>query len=180
MNRTKIIATVGPACANKKILQKLISHGVSCFRINLSHGSALDKANYFDLIRSLEMPSGLRPTILADLAGPKIRVKDLEAPILVTKGDKIELSNEKIEDGTIPVSSGVRFQKVNPGAQILIDDGRVSLKVLEHITDQTLACEALEDGAIENGKGVNFPEIALDVPVLTDQDEKDLLLSLQK
>ena len=180
MNRTKIIATVGPACANKKILQKLISHGVSCFRINLSHGSALDKASYFDLIRSLEMPSGLRPTILADLAGPKIRVKDLEAPILVTKGDKIELSNEKIEDGTIPVSSGVRFQKVNPGAQILIDDGRVSLKVLEYVTDQTLSCEALEDGTIENGKGVNFPEIALDVPVLTDQDEKDLLLSLQK
>ncbi len=180
MNRTKIIATVGPACANKKILQKLISHGVSCFRINLSHGSALDKASYFDLIRSLEMPSGLRPTILADLAGPKIRVKDLEAPILVKKGDKIELSNEKIEDGTIPVSSGVRFQKVNPGAQILIDDGRVSLKVLEYVTDQTLSCEALEDGTIENGKGVNFPEIALDVPVLTDQDEKDLLLSLQK
>ena len=180
MNRTKIIATVGPACANKKILQKLISHGVSCFRINLSHGSALDKASYFDLIRSLEMPSGLRPTILADLAGPKIRVKDLEAPILVTKGDKIELSNEKIEDGTIPVSSGVRFQKVNPGAQILIDDGRVSLKVLEYVTDQTLSCEALEDGTIENGKGVNFPEIALDVPVLTDQDEKDLLLSLKK
>ncbi len=67
MNRAKIIATVGPACANKKTLQKLISHGVSCFRINLSHGSALDKASYFDLIRSLEMPSGFRPTILADL-----------------------------------------------------------------------------------------------------------------
>ena len=74
----------------------------------------------------------------------------------------------------------MRFQKVNPGAQILIDDGRVSLKVLEYVTDQTLSCEALEDGTIENGKGVNFPEIALDVPVLTDQDEKDLLLSLQK
>ena len=94
--------------------------------------------------------------------------------------DKIELSNEKKGDKTIPVSSGVRFQKVNSGAKILIDDGRVSLKVVEHITDQTLACEALEDGVIENRKGVNFPEIALDVPVLTEQDEKDLLLSLEK
>tara|TARA_B100001250_G_scaffold177329_2_gene152381 strand:- start:328 stop:1734 length:1407 start_codon:yes stop_codon:yes gene_type:complete len=180
MNRTKIIATVGPACANKKMLQKLIDRGVVCFRINLSHGSDEEKAIYFDLIKSLKTPSGLRPTILADLAGPKIRVKNLENPILITKGDKIELSNEKKGDKTIPVSSGVRFQKVNSGAKILIDDGRVSLKVVEHITDQTLACEALEDGVIENRKGVNFPEIALDVPVLTEQDEKDLLLSLEK
>ena len=87
---------------------------------------------------------------------------------------------KKKGDRTIPVSSGVRFQKVNSGAKILIDDGRVSLKVVEHITDQTLECEALEDGVIENRKGVNFPEIALDVPVLTEQDEKDLLLSLEK
>ena len=95
MNRTKIIATVGPACANKKMLQKLIDRGVACFRINLSHGSEEEKATYFDLIKSLKTPSGLRPTILADLAGPKIRVKNLENPILITKGDKIELSNEK-------------------------------------------------------------------------------------
>ena len=63
---------------------------------------------------------------------------------------------------------------MNPGAKILIDDGRTSLKVVEHVSDQTLLCVALEDGLVENRKGVNFPDIDLNVPALTQQDEKDL------
>ena len=180
MIRTKTIATVGPACANKKTLEKMISLGVVCFRINLSHGSERDKANYFDLIRSLKTPAGIRPTILADLAGPKIRVSGLEKPVKISKGDKIEISNEKEGDNIVPVSKGVEFKRLNSGAQILIDDGRVSLRVIKHITNQTLACEALEDGVVEDRKGVNFPRIVLSVPVLTEQDEKDLKLSLEK
>ena len=180
MNRTKIIATIGPACANVKMLQKLIDHGVVCFRINLSHGSDKEKEEYFDLVRSLQTQHGLRPTILADLSGPKIRVSNLENPINLSKGHKIKISNEEVATGVIPVSKEVRFKKVNPGAQILIDDGRTSLKVVEHVSDQTLLCVALEDGIVENRKGVNFPEIDLNVPALTQQDEKDLLLSLEK
>ncbi len=90
MNRTKIIATIGPACANVKMLQKLIDHGVVCFRINLSHGSDKEKEEYFDLVRSLQTQHGLRPTILADLSGPKIRVSNLKNPINLSKGDKIK------------------------------------------------------------------------------------------
>ena len=77
MNRTKIIATIGPACANVKMLQKLIDHGVVCFRINLSHGSDKEKEEYFDLVRSLQTQDGLRPTILADLSGSKRTVRRL-------------------------------------------------------------------------------------------------------
>ena len=135
MNRTKTIATIGPACANVNILQKLIDLGVVCFRINLSHGSDKEKEEYFDLVRSLQAQHGLRPTILADLSGPKIRVSNLEKSINLSRGEKIKISNEEVATGVIPVSKEVRFKKVNPGAQILIDDGRNSLKVVEHVSD---------------------------------------------
>ena len=178
MNKTKIIATVGPSCAKKEILQEMIDNGVSCFRINMSHGSKDSKTKYFDLIKSLITPSGQRPTILADLAGPKIRVDDLEDSIKIKKGDLLKISNENVGQGIVPVSKGIKFKKVNPGAKILIDDGRISLNVIKHITDRTLQCEASGSGIIESKKGVNFPDIDLNVPVLTNQDLKDLELSL--
>tara|TARA_B100000959_G_scaffold245764_1_gene270653 strand:+ start:3068 stop:4474 length:1407 start_codon:yes stop_codon:yes gene_type:complete len=180
MNKTKIIATIGPGCDDESTLQELVDLGVCCFRINLSHGSKDQKNRYFDLIRSLRTPLGLRPTILADLAGPKIRVRNLEKPLRIKQGDSIVISNDQVGPGKISVTSGVRFEKINPGAQILIDDGRVSLEVKDLLSDQALECVALEDGVIENRKGVNFPGIALNVPVLTEQDEVDLQTSLSK
>ncbi len=180
MNRTKIIATVGPGCDSKTELQNLVELGVSCFRINLSHGSIEEKKNYFDLIRSLKTPQGLRPTILADIAGPKIRVENIKKDKSVKKGDVIILSNEKKAEDIISISKGVRFEKVNPGAKILIDDGRLSLEVLELASSQTLVCTALSDGIIQQKKGVNFPGVALSVPVLTEQDEIDIKLSLSE
>ena len=130
MNKTKIIATVGPSCAKKEVLQKMIDNGVSCFRINMSHGSKDSKKKYFDLIKSLITPSGQRPTILADLAGPKIRVDELEDSIKIKEGDLLKISNENYGQGIVPVSKGIKFKKVNPGAKILIDDGRISLNVI--------------------------------------------------
>ena len=179
MKRTKIIATIGPSCANPDILKSFIYNGVNCFRVNMSHGSSEDKIKYFDLIRSLRLSSGLRPAILADLAGPKIRVAGLENPLELSDGDEIKISNENIDKQTIPVSKGVKFQKINPGAQILINDGRVTLEVLSHISNGTLKCKTLIPGLVENRKGVNFPGIGLDVPTLTDQDQEDLRLSLE-
>ena len=95
MNRTKIIATVGPGCDDRSVMQDLVNRGVSCFRINLSHGTEDQKRHYFNLVKSLKTPSGLRPSILADIAGPKIRVKGLNEKIKITKGDPVLLSNDK-------------------------------------------------------------------------------------
>ena len=180
INRTKIIATVGPGCDDESVMQSLVDGGVSCFRINLSHGTEDQKRHYFNLVKSLKTPSGLRPSILADIAGPKIRVKDLKDRINVIKGESIVLSNDSSKQNAVSISKGVRFEKVNPGARILIDDGRLSLEVKELVSNQTIDCIAIDDGSIENGKGVNFPGIALNVPVLTTQDEIDLNLSLSE
>ena len=179
-NRTKIIATVGPSCSDQQTLQSLVNTGVDCFRVNLSHGTIEEKSDFFDLIKKMSLPSGERPAILADLSGPKIRVSDLKKSLHLKVGDSIKISNEENGENIIPVSNGVRFQAVNPGAKILINDGLVSLLVKKQVSDRTLICETVIPGLIENRKGVNFPGIDLDVPTLTKQDEKDLKLSLEK
>ena len=86
-NKTKIIATVGPSCADLKVLGSMIDSGVNCFRVNLSHGSQEEKKSYFDLIKSLSDSSNkTSPAILADLAGPKVRVRNLKQPIELISG----------------------------------------------------------------------------------------------
>jgi len=179
INRTKIIATVGPSCSTPEMLQSLVDQGVNCFRVNLSHGTTEDKKSYFNMIRSISLPSGGRPAILGDLAGPKIRVSGLANPYELNEGDLVTISNEEMGDNVIPVSKGVKFQKVDAGAQILINDGRIALEVVEHVSNSTLECKTITSGIVENRKGVNFPGVALDVPSLTEQDEQDLELALK-
>ena len=179
ISRTKIIATVGPSCSTLEIVQSLVDQGVNCFRVNLSHGTAEDKQSYFDLIKSTHLPSGGRPAIFGDLAGPKIRVSGLESDYELKEGDVVTISNEEMGKNIIPVSKGVKFQKVDAGAQILINDGRIALEVVKYISSSTLECQTIIPGTVENRKGVNFPGVALDVPSLTEQDEKDLELALK-
>ena len=179
ISRTKIIATVGPSCSTLEIVQSLVDQGVNCFRVNLSHGTAEDKQSYFDLIKSTHLPSVRRPAILGDLAGPKIRVSGIESDYELKEGDVVTISNEEMGKNIIPVSKGVKFQKVDAGAQILINDGRIALEVVKYISSSTLECQTIIPGTVENRKGVNFPGVALDVPSLTEQDEKDLELALK-
>ena len=177
--RTKIIATIGPSCSTEKKILKLVNAGVNCFRINLSHGTYDEKKNFFDLVKSIKTPSGLRPTILADLAGPKIRVSGLKERVDLNEGDEVIISNDQKGKNVIPVSEGIKFQKVEDGAKILINDGLISLKVIKQVSEGSLLCETIVPGIVENRKGVNFPKVALNIPTLTDQDEKDLELSLK-
>lgn len=177
--RTKIIATIGPSCSSQKRIKELVEAGVNCFRINLSHGTFEEKKSFFDLIKSIKTSSGLRPTILADLAGPKIRVSGLGDNLDLKEGDEIMISNDQKGENVIPVSEGVKFQKVEDGAKILINDGLISLEVIKQISKGSLICKTIIPGIVENRKGVNFPGIALDIPTLTDQDKEDLELSLK-
>ena len=119
--RTKIIATVGPSCLNDIMIQKLINVGVNCFRVNLSHGTSKEKKKIFQLIKTTITSSGFRPTILADLAGPKIRVSGLRKDMVLNEGEEIVISNEQLGKNVIPVSKNVKFQRVEDGAKILID-----------------------------------------------------------
>ena len=179
-NKTKIIATIGPNCSDQKRLIEMISKGVNCFRINLSHGSQKEKKYYFNLINSLKTNDNeTRPTILADLAGPKVRVRRLEKNIFLQEGDRIILSSGKSGDGIIPVSKGLVFNSVESDSKIMINDGKICLKVIKKISSDAFECRTLVGGKIKGRKGVNFIGISLEAPSLTKQDEEDLELALK-
>ena len=179
-NKTKIIATIGPNCSDQKRLIEMVSKGVNCFRINLSHGGQEEKKDYFNLINSLKInDSETRPTILADLAGPKVRVRRLEKTIFLEEGESIIISSGKRGDGIIPVSKGLVFNSLESGSKIMINDGKICLKVIKKISSEAFECRTLVGGKIKGRKGVNFIGISLQVPSLTKQDEEDLELALK-
>ena len=179
MNKTKIIATVGPSCNKKEILQEMVDSGVGTFRINMSHGEIDSKKHLFKLIKSVKHPEGGHPAILADLCGPKIRIIDVSDDYTINDGDIVTISNKE-GLGDILITNSISLSNVTTESKILINDGRVQLKVDEVIDNYTLRCKAIIGGQIQKGKGVNFPGASLGVPALTDQDKEDLRLALNQ
>lgn len=179
MNKTKIIATIGPSCSDKKLLQEMVNGGVGTFRINMSHGDAQSKKRLFELVKSVSHPEGGHPAILTDLCGPKIRIVDISDNLKLEDGDTVVISNKE-GVGDIFVTSSISLSNVKTGSKILINDGKVQLDVSEVIDENTLRCETLIGGEIQKGKGVNFPGVSLGVPALTSQDKEDLKLALKE
>ena len=181
LNKTKILATIGPACSNQTTLQKMVDLGVNAFRINMSHGSIDDKKSLFKQLKKLRSAGSYYPTILADLAGPKIRIKNVKDGLILKENDKIIIANDKDKDkDKIIVSSGFTFGKISKGARILINDGRIQLEVLKKISSHSIQVKTLIGGRVEKGKGVNFPGVAIDMPPLTEQDYTDLSLAIDE
>ena len=179
MNKTKIIATIGPSCSDKKLLQEMVNGGVGTFRINMSHGDAQSKKRLFELVKSVSHPEGGHPAILTDLCGPKIRIVDISGNLKLENGDTVVISNKE-GVGDIFVTSSISLSNVKTGSKILINDGKVQLDVSEVIDENTLRCKTLIGGEIQKGKGVNFPGVSLGVPALTSQDKEDLKLALKE
>ena len=178
--KTKIIATIGPACDNTDTLQAMVDEGVNAFRLNMSHGNEVTKRNLYSLVESLKMADGQRPCILTDLAGPKIRITDVLPDFTLEAGQHITITNENgADENHISVTEGIGFKDVSEGAKILINDGRIQLQVKKDTSQHSLKCETLIGGLVEPRKGVNFPGIKLDVPPLTEQDKADLKMALE-
>ena len=177
--KTKIIATIGPACDNIETLQSMLYAGVNAFRLNMSHGDETSKRRLYSLVQSLKMANGHRPCILTDLAGPKIRITEVLPDFNIEIGQAITITNEKGADKNhISVTDGIGFTDVSEGAKILINDGRIQLEVVEATSNHSLKCRTQIGGLVEPRKGVNFPGITLDVPILTNQDKIDLKMAL--
>ena len=178
---TKIIATVGPSCDKKEVLQSMINSGVDTFRLNMSHGDMASKRKLYDLVKSLKPKNGVRPAILTDLAGPKIRIVGLKEELIINENESIIISNEPgFKQNHLEVSGGIHFSSVLSGAEVLIDDGRIKLEVSEVISKHTLKCKTVIGGEISNKKGVNFPGVTLNTPSLTQEDIIDLKMALDQ
>lgn len=176
----KIVATVGPASSTPEMLHALFLAGVDTFRLNFSHGTQDDHAKVHAAIRDLECAVGRPIGILQDLQGPKIRVGTLAGGrIEVASGEAIRFVLAGAEGGrdAIPLPHPEIFAAVAPGQDLLIDDGRVRVRVTG-LTADSIDAEVLVGGVIANRKGVNLPGTLLEVSPLTAKDRDDLAFGL--
>jgi pyruvate kinase len=176
-HRTKIVATVGPACDSYEQLLALTKAGVNVFRLNFSHGSHEDKAVIIEHIRKINNNEPYNISILGDLQGPKLRVGEIENNALeVFPGDILTFTNEKLVGNIdrIFVSYPNLHADVRIGNKIMIDDGKMEVKVVGIEKNHDVKVEVTMGGIISSKKGINLPDTKISLPALTDKDLIDL------
>lgn len=181
INKTKIVATWGPACEDENVMLEMIQAGVDVFRFNFSHGKHEKHLEGFQKVRKICDEHGLNIGILADLQGPKIRLGLVRDNLEVLEtGSEIEITTEQCVSTfkKIFISYENLALEAEPGDAILIDDGRVELKVLTTDRKNLLTAKVIVGGKISNNKGVNLPDTKTKVPALTDKDRRDLDFAL--
>ena len=182
--RTKIVATIGPATESPERIRELVQAGATTFRLNFSHGDHSEHAARIATIRQVAHELGVHIGILQDLQGPKIRLGRFEeGPITLGKGDHFALTSKQVRcnQTVATVTYDKLAEEVTAGSRILLDDGRVEMKVdrVDEV-DQTLHCVVSVGGVLSNNKGVNFPDVQLSVRALTTKDRQDLAFGLQQ
>jgi pyruvate kinase len=181
--RTKIVATVGPACDTYEKLLSLVKAGVNVFRLNFSHGSHEDKTDVIEKIRTIIKNEPFNIAILGDLQGPKIRVGDLEdGKVFLKEKDEVIFTTEKMI-GTkekLYVSYPNLTTDVQAGERIFLDDGKMELKVLEVMNGKEVRLSVTLGGMLFPKKGVNFPDSGLTMPSLTEKDIADLAFIIEQ
>ncbi|MEO9021976.1 MAG: pyruvate kinase [Ginsengibacter sp.] len=177
IKRTKIVATVGPACNDYDSLVALVKAGVNVFRLNFSHGTHEGKAEVIEYIKKINDSLPFNIAILADLQGPKLRVGEIENNALqVNPGDKLTFTNTKCI-GTkkqIYVSYPNLHKDVVPGNLIMIDDGKLEVKVTKVLSNNNVEVTVLMGGILSSNKGINLPDTKISLPALTEKDLIDL------
>jgi len=184
LRRTKIVATIGPATESPEALRAIIEAGATTLRLNFSHGTQENHQKNIKLIRQISFELNQPVGILQDLQGPKIRLgKFKDGPIQLANGDKFILTSRDVP-GTQAESSvtyGPLVEEVPEGATILLDDGKVEMKVIgKEVEARNLLCEVVVGGKLSNSKGVNFPGVYLSIKALTEKDKKDLMFGLNQ
>ena len=176
LRRTKIVATLGPACADPKVLDKMLEAGVDVVRLNFSHGSAEEHQQRCELVRSLAKTRGRAVGVLVDLQGPKIRIgKFKDGRISLNPGDPF------IFDATCKLGDQTRVgldypqlvRDVARGATLLLDDGRIEMWV-EEVKGDEVFCKVVQGGVLSNNKGINRKGGGLSAAALTEKDIEDI------
>ncbi|HUK93883.1 MAG TPA: pyruvate kinase [Gaiellaceae bacterium] len=177
--RTKILATIGPASSTREVLVGLVRAGMDGARLNLSHGTHDEHRERAQLVREVEAELGRPIALVADLQGPKLRIGDLDTTVTLARGqDVVVAGGETAVDGELPVSPAVIGEVLQPGHEVLIDDGLVRLRV-EDVDAGRARCAVVVGGAVGAHKGVNLPGVPLPIPSLTRKDMDDLELALE-
>ncbi|MBA3717460.1 MAG: pyruvate kinase [Actinobacteria bacterium] len=179
LRRTKIVATIGPATASPEMVVALARAGMDAARLNFSHGTHAEHAERARLVRAAQEEVGRPLALIADLQGPKLRVGELASPLMLARHDEAVVAFAQVaRDGEIPVLPAVLGEVLQPGHDLLIDDGHVHLKV-EEVEHGRARCKVLAGGLVSSSKGVNVPGVPIPIPSLTKKDRADLELALE-
>ncbi|MGB0431182.1 MAG: pyruvate kinase, partial [Bacteroidia bacterium] len=176
-NRTKVIATIGPASSSEEILTKMFMEGVDVCRLNFSHGAHEEHLRVMDTIRKINKEYDLNVSILCDLQGPKIRVGVLDREYIdLVEGEKFcfTTTKEKEKEGVVHITYQNFAQDVSQGDKVLLDDGKLVLRVTDTNRIDMVETEVIHGGPLYPKKGVNLPSTKISLPCLTEKDLKDL------
>ncbi|MEO8470752.1 MAG: pyruvate kinase [Chryseolinea sp.] len=179
-NKTKIVATVGPASNSKDTLRALIREGVDVFRLNFSHGTHEDHLKVIKNVRELNAELGTQISLLQDLQGPKIRVNVMAPDTVIESGQKLTITTRELIGNSEVVSTSYKNlpRDVKIGDMILIDDGKLELKVVQIMNDGDVVTEVVYGGSLKSRKGINLPFTKVSAPSLTEKDYIDLEFGL--
>ncbi|WP_129792180.1 pyruvate kinase [Sphingosinicella sp. CPCC 101087] len=179
--KVRILATLGPASSDPKMIRQLAEAGADAFRINMSHGSHADHAKLIAAIRGLEAELDRPTTILADLQGPKLRVgrfKEDRAELRRGQTFCFDRSGELGDSERANLPHREIFEAVEPGARLLVDDGKLVFRIVEADRDR-IVTKVEVGGTISNNKGLNLPDVLLPLAALTEKDRLDLSFALE-
>jgi len=181
MRRAKIVCTLGPAVDSREKVQELIAAGMNMARLNLSHGSYEEHQSRLDLVRAAAKEAGAAVAILVDLQGPKIRLARFEnGPHELARGDFFTITTDEVVGTKERV--GTTYKGLpgdcKAGDRILIDDGKVTVEVIE-VKGNDVITKCTQPGAVSNNKGINLPGVAVSVPAMSEKDEDDLRWGLR-
>ena len=173
IRKTKIIATIGPATSSKEMLKKIISKGVNVCRLNFSHLTHDDAKEIISNIKEINQELHVHTAILADLQGPKIRVGEFKNPLNLVKGNEVIFSTKDKKD-CIYINYQNFAKDVNVEDKVLLDDGKLALKVVSTNKKDTVVLKVVFGGLLQSRKGVNLPNTPISLPCLTKKDKEDL------
>ena len=181
--KTKIVATIGPASSSPEVLKQMVRAGMSVARLNFSHGSYEDHARMVALIRSVSEELDTPITILQDLQGPKIRVGQLPNGSINLEVGKfitlVPISEYKNQPDTVAIDYPYLAEEAQAGMQVLLDDGFLELRV-EEIEAKAVRCKVIQGGLLKSRKGVNLPSLDVRLPSMTEKDKEDLDFGLSQ
>jgi len=179
--KTKIVATLGPACDTYDIIEEMMTVGVNVFRVNFSHANYENVAEKIKMIREINRKLDYNVAILADLQGPKLRVGVMAEKVKLKKGDQFIFTTDECE-GT-QERAYMTYQQfpqdVKPGENILVDDGKLLFKVISTNGKNEVLTEVLRGGKLKSKKGVNLPNTDISQPALTEKDKEDAIFAIK-
>ncbi|MBN1499125.1 MAG: pyruvate kinase [Spirochaetes bacterium] len=181
MRKTKIICTLGPATDKDNVLEELILNGMNVARVNFSHGSHEEHLVRVNAVKKLRDKHRLPVAILLDTKGPEIRTCVMpEGGVMLNAGTTVTLTTKDVKgsDTVIPISYPDLPKDLGDKKTILIDDGRVELRVLKIMKD-AIECEVLNSGIVSSKKGVNVPGAKLNLPAISEKDKADILFGIE-